>query len=289
MLIKNNKLFSALLMVISAVVSFNVMSEELKKSEVPPLSVQLWSVKTQLKDNFHQTLQQLAEMGFDGVEFANEFGPFTANPSGLKSLLDELNLAASGAHIPFSELNDENFYKTVAFYKTLGVTSLVIGWDERAWHPEGILEVVDLLNGLSEKLRPYGMLIGFHNHAHEFNAFQDTTYWDYMAVNTHQSVVLQQDVGWTTYAGKDPVAYVEKYPGRTYTTHYKVRLPEGTEGKKPLIGQDTIDWQSLLQANIAVGGTQWIVVEQEEYPDGMTPLEAVATSKQGLEEFIQNL
>jgi sugar phosphate isomerase/epimerase len=93
-------------------------------------------------------------------------------------------------------------------------------------------------------------------------------------------------VGWTTFAGKDPVEYVRRYPGRTLTTHYKVRLPEGTVGKLPFIGQDTIDWPALIKANTEVGGTLWLVVEQEEYPNGLTPLQAVKVSKDGLDKYL---
>jgi sugar phosphate isomerase/epimerase len=84
----------------------------------------------------------------------------------------------------------------------------------------------------------------------------------------------------------DPVEYVRRYPGRTLTTHYKVRLPEGTKGKLPIIGQDTIDWPALIQANIEVGGTRWLVVEQEEYPNDLTPMQAVEMSKKGLDTYL---
>ncbi|MDB5906884.1 MAG: sugar phosphate isomerase/epimerase [Massilia sp.] len=33
-----------------------------------------------------------------------------------------------------------------------------------------------------------------------------STPWDVLATNTPKEVILQQDVGWTTFAGKDPVA-----------------------------------------------------------------------------------
>lgn len=256
---------------------------------MPKLSVQLWSVKDQVKADFKGTLQQLADMGFEGVEFANEFGEFSGDAKAVRAVLDEIGLAGSGAHVSFEQLNDENFADTVTFYQTLGVDMLVVGWDERAWHPEGIKEIVALLNKLEKKLAPFGMKTGFHNHDHEFNAYEGTTYWDYLAQNTGQNVILQQDVGWTTYAGKDPIDYVKRYPGRTLTTHYKVRLPEGTQGKLPLIGQDTIDWLNLSKTNIAVGGTLWFVVEQEEYPNGLTPLQAVKVSKDGLTEILKDL
>ncbi len=273
---------------VNAHATINDMKENVR-NKLPQVSVQLWSVKAAVEKDFKGTLKKLANMGFDGVEFAGEFGPYAKDAKGLKKFLDSINLKASGAHVSFKQLDHENFDKTLAFYRQLNLDTLIIGWDERAWHPQGIKEVVNLLNQLDKKLAPYQIKTGFHNHQHEFNDFQGATYWDYLAVNTHDSVVLQQDVGWTTFAGKDPVEYVKKYPNRTFTTHYKVGIPEGVTGKKPIIGQDTIDWLKLLKANINIGGTKWVVLEQEEYPNGLSPLAAVALSKQGLDKYIQQL
>lgn len=255
---------------------------------LPKISVQLWSVKNEVKNDIDGTLQQLADLGFDGVEFANEFGRYSGDAAALRRKMDALGLKGSGAHVSFEQLNDENLMDTVALYKELGVSTLIVPYDVRAWSPaqDGIHFVVSELNALSKKLAPHGMQVGFHNHDQEFNDYQGTTYWDYMAKNTAPEVVMQQDVGWTTYAGRDPVDYVKRYPGRTLTTHYKVKLPKGAEDKLPIIGQDTIDWKSLLKANMTVGGTEWIVVEQEEYPNGMTPLEAVAASMSGLKNYL---
>jgi sugar phosphate isomerase/epimerase len=257
--------------------------------KLPQLSVQLWSVKDEVQADFKGTLQILADMGFKGVEFAGEFGEFSDNPAGLKALLDELGLEASGAHVHFDKLNELNFAKTVAFYQAIGCTSLIVPYDERAFSPDGVRQVVLELNALSVKLATTGMQIGFHNHAAEFNDFEQSTYWDFIAQSTNENVILQLDAGWVTYAGKDPVEYVRRYPGRTLTTHYKVKLPEGSEGKLPIIGQDTIDWDALIKANMEVGGTAWLVVEQEEYPNGLTPIEAVQASKNGLDVYLSKL
>lgn len=267
----------------------SISKANFSKRKVPLLSVQLWSVKDVIKTDFKDTLKQLAAMGFNGVELAGEFGPFADDAKGLKHYLNSLNLVVSGAHVSFEQLNAQNFQKTIAFYQQLDLDTLIIGWDDRAWHPQGIKEVTALLNQLAKKLAPYNIKTGFHNHNHEFNDFKESTYWDYLATHTAESVVLQQDVGWTTFAGKDPIAYVKKYPNRTFTTHYKVRLPQGIKNKLPIIGQDTIDWLNLLKANISVGGTKWIVVEQEEYPNGLTSLAAVALSKKGLDKYISQL
>lgn len=287
--------FLFLSLLISCSVAMNSSTREYAAEQQalsrPKISVQLWSVKDVVKKDFKSTLQNLAEMGFQGVEFAGEFGPFAANPKGLKAFLDELNLKASAAHLPFDALAEDSFETTVQFYQDLGVNTLIIPWDERAWHPEGVKAVVQELNHLSKQLAPKGMVIGFHNHDQEFNVFQGSTYWDYIARHTQNDVVLQLDVGWIRYTGNDPVEYVKRYPGRTLTTHYKIRTTEDGD-LSPIIGlnpQLEQQWKSLLKANASVGGTQWVVVEQEEYPEGMTPMAAVKASKAGVDALFKQV
>ena len=260
------------------------------KSELPKIGVQLWSVKEFVKNDFEGTLTSLATMGFDGVEFAGDFGPYNESPSELKSFLEGLGLVGCGAHVHFDKLTDDKLSQTIAFYKAAGVNTLIIPWEERSWHPQGVKEVVAELNELAKKLAPHNMSIGYHNHNHEFDSYEDATYWDYIARNTTANVVLQQDVGWTALAGKDPVEYVRRYPGRTWTTHYKIRLHDGVSHSQAIIGQDNmIDWPALAKANVEVGGTHWIVVEQELYPEGMTPMQSVSASKAALDVILSEL
>lgn len=254
----------------------------------PELSVQLWSVKDDLSQDFKGTLESLADMGFAAVEFAGDFGPYADNPAGLNEYLAEIGLQTSGAHIGFDALNDKTFYQTVAFYQALGAEYLVVPWDDRAFSADTVGAVVADLNAAAAELAPYGLLMGYHNHAQEFEAYKNTTLWDFIASHTDERVILQLDAGWATAAGKDAAAYIRKYPGRTYTTHIKAGLPEGTTGKKTIIGQDVADWADVVSAAREEGGTQWLVVEQEEYPEGMTPLESVEASVKGLRGIMGN-
>lgn len=277
-------------LVILALLSLSINcvgNERLTGSVLPKVSVQLWSVKDELKADFKGTITHLAQLGFQGVEFAGYFGEFDNDAKGLNKFLNTLGLEASGAHLGFDKLNEKNFDKTVDFYKAVGVKFLIVPWDDRAWHPEGIKAVVNDLNVLAEKISVHDMKVGFHNHDQEFNSYQKSTYWDYLATHTRSDVVLQLDVGWVTYAGENPIDYVERYPGRTITTHYKVKLPPGTYGKIPIIGQDTINWLKLIKSNITYGKTEWLVVEQEEYPNNLTPLQAVEKSKKGLDKYLK--
>lgn len=254
----------------------------------PRIGVQLWSVKDEIKQDFEGTLTRIAKLGFQGVEFAGEFGPYKDKPAALKAVLDKNKLQCAGAHVGFDQLADARFEATTAFYQALGCANLVIPMDARGASVEGSTAMSKELSALSSKLAPKGMRIGYHNHAQEMAGEVGSTPWDVIARNTPQASIMQQDVGWTTHAGKDPVAYVYKYPGRTVSTHYKAKFAPGTNGT-PIIGQDRTDWAGLTRALRQAGGTEWIIVEQEEYPNGMGQLDTVAASLKGLQAVLAKM
>lgn len=253
------------------------------------IGLQLWSVKDEIKQDFEGTLTKIAQLGFQGVEFAGEFGPYKDNPAGLKAFMDKNRLQCAGAHMHFDALTPERFDATTAFYQTLGCSNLVISMDKRGASVEESAQMSRELTTLSGKLARKGMRIGYHNHAQEMAGAFGSTPWDTIARNTPQASIMQQDVGWTTFAGKDPVAYVKRYPGRTLTTHYKAKFVQGATGGTPVIGQDKTDWAGLTRAVRSVGGTEWIIIEQEEYPNGMGQLETVAASMKGLQGVLAQL
>ncbi len=254
----------------------------------PRLGVQLWSVKDEIRQDFKGTLAKIGQLAFQGVEFAGEFGPYKDDPGGLKAFLDGQGLRCAGAHLGFDALADARFEATTAFYKTLGCTNLIIAMDKRGASTAGSAAMSKELTALSARLAGKGMRIGYHNHAEEFAGKVGETPWDVIARGTPAAAILQQDVGWTTYAGKDPAAYVRRYPGRTVSTHYKAKFAAGTSGT-PIIGQDRTDWAGLTRAVRQEGGTDWIIIEQEEYPNGMGQLEAVAASLKGLQAVLATL
>lgn len=255
----------------------------------PKLSVQLWSVKDDVSKDFEGTLKQLKAYGYQGVEFAGNFGKYTDDAKGLKEFLDKTGLKASAAHVPFDKLSPDNFDKTVAFYKAIDCNLLIIPMDKRATTLEGAKAVAKDLSDIEAKLAPLGFHTGYHNHKPEMLDIDKTTPWDVIAKNTPASVVLQQDVGWTEVAGKNPVDIIKHYPGRTIVTHYKAAAPEEGNKENPIIGKDTTDWKSLIVANRTIGGTLWLVVEQEVYPEGMTPMQSVEASLKGLQKEIAEL
>lgn len=282
------KTIKAIAMAAIASVSVATFAAEVAPTS-PQLSVQLWSIKDAVAADFEGTMKKLKAMGFDGVEFAGNFGAYDKDPKGLKAFLDKTGLKASGAHVHFDKLSPENFDGTVAFYKAIDCKYLIIPMDKRAFTTEGAKQVAAELEAIQKKLAPHGMHTGYHNHKPEMLGDMGKTPWDVIGKGTSHGVILQQDVGWTEVAGKNPVDFVKAYPGRTITTHYKAAAPDEGNKENPILGQDTTDWKALIEANKTVGGTLWLVVEQEVYPEGMTPMQSVEASLKGLQKVIADI
>ena len=56
--------------------------------------------------------------------------------------------------------------------------------------------------------------------------------------------------------------------------------------EKAIFGQDSVDWKSVYAACTTAGGTEWIVLEQEVYPDGKSPMDCTRESFAGLKRLL---
>jgi sugar phosphate isomerase/epimerase len=250
-----------------------------------PVALQLYSVRNDCKENFDAALEKVAAMGFEGVEFAGYYN-YAANAVGLAARLKALNLKAAGTHVRMDALRGDALKATIDFHQGIGCRFLVVPGDPAFTDPEKSKALADEMNAISATLKPLGMATGYHNHVNEFKKDGDKTFWDLFAERTSKDIILQQDCGWTMAAGYDPAEYIRKYPGRTKTTHFKPTVKEGETGKKAIFGQDSVDWKSVYAACTTAGGTEWIVLEQEVYPDGKSPMDCTRESFAGLKAML---
>ena len=250
----------------------------------PRISVQLYSVRDDCAKDFDAALAQVAKMGFAGVEFAG-YHKYAGKAKELRSKLDELNLVAAGTHIGTGSFRGDEFKRTIEFHQVLGCKFLMVPGDKDFTDPERSKALAETFNQTAATLKPLGMFCGYHNHKNEFKMDGGKTYWDWFAQRTTKDVVLQQDCGWSAAAGLNPAELVRRYPGRTKITHFKPTVVNNEPGKKAILGQDSVNWVAVLAACREVGGTVWITVEQEFYPDGKSPMECTALSLAGLKKI----
>jgi len=234
-----------------------------------PIALQLYSIREACADDLPGTLKAVAEMGYEGVEFAGYHG---YGADDLRMMLDELGLKAAGTHTSLASLLGDELEATVAFNLTLDnryliVPGLPVEYRESvaAWQ-----RTAELFTGVSARLAPYGMMTGYHNHTHEFAPENGRVPFEVFFDNTPDGVIMQTDGGNAWEAGVDICPYLEQYPGRARTVHLK---EYARAGGAPLIGDGDTDWQRFFALCETVGGTAWYIVEQEQYP--VPPLEAV--------------
>jgi len=267
---------------------FGSLAGFLPKTKQIPIALQLYSIRNDCREDFDGSLEQVAKMGFEGVEFAGYYH-YAEKAADLKKKLDSLNLKVAGTHIRLNTLQGDALKSAIEFHQIIGCSFLIVPGSADFTDPEKSKALAETFNRLAEILKPLGMACGYHNHTAEFKKESGKTYWDLFAERTSKDVILQQDCGWSAAAGVDPVEYIKKYPGRTKTVHFKPTVVGGDTTKKAIIGQDSVDWAAIYSACSRVGATEWIVLEQETYPDGKTPLECTQESLAGLKRILAGI
>ena len=244
-----------------------------------PIGLELWSVRHELADDVRGTLKAVAEMGYEGVEFA---GPPQHSAEELKSILDETGLACFGWHTPFDLVQDDKLEDTIAFNKTIGNQFVIIPGlpRDRTQTRDDWLKMAGFFNELADKLAPHGMRTGYHNHTVEFKPLDGENPWDTLFGNTKDEVVMQFDTGNGKFGGADTLPILERYPGRATVLHLKPYSTTAAEeagdpraGFKPIIGEDDLPWDDIFRVAETTGGTTIYIVEYES--DAFPPLEAV--------------
>lgn len=236
-----------------------------------PVALQLFSVREECAEDLVGTLRAVAEMGYEGVEFAGYYGK---DAKELRKILDNLGLKVAGTHIGINTLLGDELQRTIEFNTTLGNRFLIMpGLPEEYRNSKAAwLRTAEIMNEISDKVKPHGMRVGYHNHAVEFQPMEGEIPWDIFFGATSEDVVMQLDTGNALYGGGDCVSILERYPGRAITVHLKSYHSQ--EGFRPLIGEGDIPWDDVFRLCETIGGTEWYIVEYES--DAYPPPEAVA-------------
>lgn len=244
-----------------------------------PVALQLYSVREDCARDLPGTLKAVAEMGYEGVEFA---GYYNRTAQELRKMLDDLGLKVAGTHTGIQTLLGEELPRTIEFNQILGNKYLVVPGLPREYteSKEAWLKTADLFNDLAEKVKPYGMLVGYHNHSAEFQKINGEYPWDIFFSNTKPEVIMQIDTGNALHGGADPVPFLERYPGRALTVHLK---EFSQTNDKALLGEGDVRWEEIFRLCETTGGTQWYIIEQESY--AYPPLECVRKCLENLRKM----
>jgi sugar phosphate isomerase/epimerase len=234
-----------------------------------PIGLQLFCVRGECSKDLPATLQAVAEIGYVAVEPWGYAGDrlewMGRTPQDLRKMLDDNGLECCGIHLRTEALLGDNLSRTIELNQELGNRFLIIAADrQRMSDVDSIMGLAQILDGVAEKLKPLGMLTGYHAHGFDFARFEGQTAWEILFSNTREDVVMQLDIGNCAMGGGDPIAMLKRFPGRARSVHLKDH--GGAPGS--VIGEGEADWDEVFRLCDTYHRPEWYVVE-EGGPDGL--------------------
>jgi sugar phosphate isomerase/epimerase len=226
------------------------------------IGLQLYTLRDETAADFAGTLRKVAELGYEGVEFAG-YGGLSADE--LKGLLQETGLQAIGAHVSLHDLRD-NLQEQIDYLKAIGAKYIICPYvmPEERQTAEDWQQIIAICKGAAEEATKQGLVFCYHNHDFEFHAKLDGEFvFDAIYSAAPKSIQVEMDVCWVQFAGQDPLAYIHKYTGRLPLLHMKdFRKGDNNEMITLELGQGEVQLPGVIAA-ASGAGVEWLIVEQD--------------------------
>ena len=242
------------------------------------LGLQLWSMRTQMKENVYFALNIAKGYELTEVETA---GTYDVPVETFAQMLKVLGYNAVSAHISYEVLK-KDLPGAIRDAKALGAKFIICpilphgkdGIDEATAH-----RVAAEFNAWGEACRAAGLRFGYHPHGIEFRALpgaKGDTPFDVLVRETKPELVCyEMDVFWVFHAGQDPVKLLLKYPNRWALMHLKdIRKGAATglwSGSAPVgdnvpVGDGQINWPDVLRTARDIGVQHYFIEDETAAP-----------------------
>ncbi|OPA74558.1 hypothetical protein BVG16_22565 [Paenibacillus selenitireducens] len=245
------------------------------------VALQLYSIKELTSTDFLGTLKNVADIGYDGVEFA---GYFNTSAKDLRIALDQYGLQAAGSHIGISEL-EANLEKTIEYSLEINSAYIICPGlpEEMRNSTDSYKRTAELFNRIGERCKHSGLRFGYHNHGIEFKQFDGENGLDLLVNNTDPDhLFIELDTYWAEYAGLRSIDFIHKYKERCSILHIKDMKSEADK-RNTEIGSGMMDFRAITAAGKQYG-VNWFTVEQEEFE--IPQLQSIGQSLKYLREIL---
>jgi sugar phosphate isomerase/epimerase len=219
------------------------------------ISIQLYTLRDDLEDNYRRTLRYVADIGYRQVEQAGYYGQ-TAKQ--VKRFHDRIGIDTTSSHDNPSE-NRAALETKIANALTLEQQYMVVPY-LRSDDPDQWRAWAWQMNSEAYAARRAGLRYGYHNHAHEFLTLATGERpWDILSTELEPSLVhFEVDLYWVVTGGiesgdglGDPTGFaVETINEATLKVrqyHVKDRDPE--TGDMCDLGTGMIDFPRIFRAH----------------------------------------
>ncbi len=217
------------------------------------LGYQIYSAREEAEKDLGAVCARLAEIGYDGVEFAGFYG-YTAEQ--VSEILGRTGLAAVSSHVPYQTIVAD-MAGTIAFHKAIGCKYIAVPYLDEETRPgaAGFATALKNIHAFGVMCKEAGIQLLYHNHDFEFVKISGQYGLDFLydAIPA-DALATELDTCWVNVAGEDPSAYIRKYAGRCPVVHLKDFIGAKKEG-------------AVLYALIQEDGSDDVKVDAQQEPD----------------------
>ncbi|MEX0298658.1 MAG: sugar phosphate isomerase/epimerase family protein [Kordiimonas sp.] len=246
-----------------------------KSNYLNRIGIQLYTLRSLMKESVPETLNLVSSLGYKEVEFA---GYFDHKPTDVKKMLNQAGLTAPSVHVDLADVRDR-LSETIATAEAIGHKFIVVPW-LRSHERESLDQFkgyVELFNKVGEECKKAGITFAYHNHEFEFEPLDGVEPYELFLAETDPDLVkMQLDLFWTIKAGRDPITYFKRFPGRFPLCHVK---DMAANGDMVNVGKGTIDFGRIF-AKSQLAGLKHYFVEHDQPTDARTSAkESITTLK----------
>ncbi|WP_144876783.1 sugar phosphate isomerase/epimerase [Microbacterium sp. 1.5R] len=251
---------------------------------LPEASVQLYTLAAEFSADMEGSLDKLAAIGLRNVEAFD----FVGRPDEIRAALDASGLVSPTGHAPL--LSDELWTPDgsiptpspeVVFEAAakVGITTVIDPFvaTERWLTLDGVTDIAERLNALTETAAGFGLEVGYHNHAQEFLAdFDGQTAYERFIALTDERVAIELDLYWALVGGQDVTALVSLLGDRLVAAHVKDGVAPASNPFAPgaeAFGSGALDQRHagtgdvpLAEALRAASDLKYAIIEYDNAP-----------------------
>ncbi len=242
-----------------------LLSDILKAGHLPKkkdVGVQLYSVRKEMLDDASGTLVKLANIGYKEIESAksDKGNYYGLKPKEIKQIVSDHGMTLRSGHTHI----DNDWQQSIDEAAEAGQQYLICATLPSSGQTvANYQKSAELFNKAGEQCKKLGITFGYHNHKEEFEQENGQVLYDVLLDHVQPDLVtMEMDLGWVIAAGKDPLLYFKKYPGRFPLWHLKDM--DLKEMHSVEFGKGGVNIAGMFE-HAKEAGMKYYFIEQEEY------------------------
>lgn len=266
--LRSSAMITAGAMVAPSVISCGGGAKATKKE----IGIQIYTIREQLTADLEGSMKKLAAIGYNSIEAAGfaksgaGYQFYGKSPKDYSKMLADNGQFLLSSHTVF-EL--ETADAVCAAHVEAGCKYIVYPFlpEQYRQNLDGYKTTGEMLTKLGEAAKKNGLQFAYHNHNFEYTDIEGQVPMDVMMANSDGALVkMELDIYWIEKAGKDPLAFFDKYPGRFELWHVKDMTNDAEKFFAP-VGSGTIDWVKIFGAREKAGMKHFFVEEDRTKGD----------------------